>query len=124
MTQAPYRLDPSDAEIEEWAERERKRREAWLKGPTQEEKAAWARHERARRLADVAAAQDEAAVKRDGLRLRYPREAQLAAEGAVSLAWKLSRRGLGLLMRAGREWEEEFAQPRRPRRVPLDEEDS
>ena len=32
----PMSLEPTDAEIEEWAERERKRREAWLMGPTAE----------------------------------------------------------------------------------------
>jgi hypothetical protein len=118
------RLDPSDDEIEAWADQERKRREAWLKGPTPEEKKAWARRERARRRAEAEAAQDEAALKGEPSVLRYPREAQLVAEGAVSLAWKMSQRSLGLLVRAGREWEEEWAKPRRPHRVPLDEDDS
>jgi hypothetical protein len=59
------------------------------------------------------------------------REAQWAAEGAVSLVLKelttegavgalqkWSGRGMDVLVRAGREWEEEFAQPSRPRPVP------
>src|SRR5512135_2674640 len=37
---------PIDDEAEAWAERERKRREEWLQGPTGEEKAAWARAQR------------------------------------------------------------------------------
>ena len=44
---------------------------------------------------------------------RYPREAQLAAEGAVSLMWKWSRRTMIDLVRAGREWEASSS----PRRV-------
>lgn len=36
MTEEPVVLDPTDAAIAEWAERERKRREAWVSGPTAE----------------------------------------------------------------------------------------
>jgi len=45
---------------------------------------------------------------------------QLAAEGAALLFWKWSRRGLEVLIDAGREWEDVNPRPER-RRVPLDE---
>ena len=54
--------------------------------------------------------------------LRFGREGQLAAEGAVSLFYTFSRRTFAELVKAGREWEEETAMPSRRRRVPLDDE--
>ena len=117
----PLPLQPTQAEMEEWAARERSRREAWLNGPTPEERERWARQERARRLAALAqAAPTEAQQAQARERERSMREAQLAAEGALALFWKWSRRGLDLLVDAGREWERSPAQPGR-RRVPLDE---
>jgi hypothetical protein len=38
-----------EADITAWAEREKKRRQAWLEGPNEEEKQAWADAERQRR---------------------------------------------------------------------------
>ena len=111
---------PSQAEIDEWAERERKRREAWLSGPTPEEREAYAQRERERRQADANSATARAAelARRSQ---RYARETQLAAEGAFSLATRWSRRGLAELMRAGREWEEEATKPGAKRRIRLDD---
>ena len=51
----PMALEPTDAELDAWAERERKRREAWLKGPTADERAAYARRVRERRLMELEA---------------------------------------------------------------------
>jgi hypothetical protein len=116
---SPVLFEPSDAEVEAWAANERQRREAWLSGPTQAERAAWARRERQRRLA--AGADGEPAAERTRRNQRYMREAQLAAEGAMSLLWRWSRSRLETLVRAGREWEEEFVQPIRSRRVPMDD---
>jgi hypothetical protein len=130
----PAVLEPSDAEVAAWAETERARREAWLQGPTADERAAWTQRERERRLAGLTA--EQAAQPADlGRRGAYlVREMQLAAEGAVSLVWKelttegalgavqkWSGRGLEVLVRAGREWEEEFAQPSRRRPVPSED---
>src|SRR5687767_6848473 len=39
----------SEIDIAAWAERERKRRQAWLEGPDEEEKQEWAEAERKRR---------------------------------------------------------------------------
>jgi hypothetical protein len=119
----PLMLDPTDAEIDAWAEQERRRREAWLSGPTAEERAAYARRERERRIAELLEEREATVEERERARIRRRREAQLVAEGAMSLLWRWSRRSLAELVRAGREWEEEFVQPpRRRRRVPFDDE--
>ena len=122
---APIQIEPTDEEIRAWAEAERQRREAWLKGPTDEERAEFARRERERRLAEL---EDEPGAEgrlRQGRHAygRYGREGQLAAEGAMSLLWRWSRRSLAELVQAGREWEEETGQTSTRRRVPLDDED-
>jgi hypothetical protein len=136
VTNEPIMLEPSQAEVDAWAERERQRREAFLSGPTAEEQAAWIQAERERRLARLKPEPPSEAASAVRRGQRSLREAQLAAEGAVSLLWrglesdgpvgllrKWSRRGMEVLVRAGREWEEEFGgSSREPgRRVPLDE---
>jgi hypothetical protein len=120
----PAALEPTQAEIDAWVEREKRRRQAWLNGPTSEERDDYARRLRQRRLSD---AFDEGESRiQDGVRtgVRYGRETQLAAEGAMTLLYRWSRRTFGDLVRAGREWEEETSLPNRRRRVSLDDEDS
>jgi hypothetical protein len=120
----PDSLEPTQAEIDEWVARERERRQAWLNGPTEEERAAYAQKLRHRRLAD---AFDEGESRiQDSVRMgvRYGREGQLAAEGAMTLFYRWSRRTMAELIRAGREWEEETSLPNRRRRVPIDDEGS
>jgi len=120
----PDALEPTQAEIDEWVARERKRREAWLQGPTAEERAAYAKRLRQRRLAE---AFDESETRiAEGVRtgVRYGRDTQLAAEGAMNLFYRWSRRTVSEFIRAGREWEEETSVPGRRRRVPLDDEGS
>jgi hypothetical protein len=132
MASASIMLEPSAAEIDDWVEQERQRREAWLSGPTAEERAAWTERERERRMASLKAEQAAETVGSAPFGLPSLREAQLAAEGAMSLAWKeltaegavgmfrkWSSRGLAALVNAGREWEAASAQPSR-RRVPSD----
>ncbi len=120
----PDPLEPTQAEIDAWAARERKRREAWLKGPDEDERSEYARRLRQRRLAD-AFDEGESRIE-DGVRMgvHYGRETQLAAEGALNLFYRWSRRTFGELVRAGREWEEETSLPNRRRRVSLDDEDA
>jgi len=102
----PVGVGPSDAEIEAWAVRERQRREEWLSGPTPEQAAVWAAREREHRLG--------------GRHRRWPglapslilrrsvRNAQLAAEGSMSLLFRLSvKDAVDRLVQAGRDWEEE-----------------
>ena len=117
-------FEPTEAELDEWAARERKRREQWLSGPTAEERAQYAHRVRQRRVAE-AFDQGEARIA-EGVKMgvRYGREGQLAAEGAMNLLYRWSRRTFAELVRAGREWEEETSLPNRRRRVSLDDEDS
>ena len=117
-------LEPTQAEIDAWVAKERERRQAWLNGPTPEERDAYALRLRQRRLADTF---DEGeAMLTDSVRrgMRLGREGQLAAEGAVALLYRYSRRTLAELVRAGREWEEETSLPIRRRRVSMDDEGS
>lgn len=117
-------VEPTQAEIDAWVERERARRQAWLNGPSDDERAIYARRLRQRRLAE--AFDDGEARLTDSVRrgMRYGREGQLAAEGAAALLYRLSRRTLAEFIRAGREWEEETAMPTRRRRVTLDDDES
>ena len=84
----PTATEPTQAEIDEWAARERQRREAWLKGPTAEEREAYALRLRQRRIADTF--DDGEAMLAESVRrgMRLGREGQLAAEGAVALAYQ------------------------------------
>jgi hypothetical protein len=114
-------LEPTQAEIDAWVAKERERRQAWLNGPTPEEREAYALHLRQRRLADTF---DEGeAMLTDSVKrgMRLGREGQLAAEGALALLYRFSRRTYAELVRAGREWEEETSLPRRRRRVSMDD---
>jgi len=116
--------EPTQAEIDAWVAKERERRQAWLNGPTPEEREAYALRLHQRRLADTF---DEGeAMLTDSVRrgMRLGREGQLAAEGAVALLYRYSRRTLAELVRAGREWEEETSLPIRRRRVSMDDEGS
>jgi hypothetical protein len=120
----PSVLEPTQAEIDAWAARERQRREAWLSGPSPEERDEYARRIRQRRVAD--AFDDGESRVSEGVQLgvRYGREAQLAAEGLLSIVYRWSRERMAEFVRAGREWEEETTLPTRRRRVPLDDEES
>jgi len=124
VTEKAAGLEPTQAEIDAWVAKERERRQAWLNGPTPEERDAYALRLRQRRLADTF---DEGeAMLTDSVRrgMRLGREGQLAAEGAVALLYRYSRRTLAELVRAGREWEEETSLPIRRRRVSMDDEGS
>ena len=121
MTDEGAGLEPTQAEIDAWVAKERERRQAWLNGPSAEEREAYALRLRQRRLADTF---DEGEAKlTDGVRrgMRLGREGQLAAEGAAALLYRYSRRTFAELVRAGREWEEETSLPRRRRRVSMDD---
>ena len=124
VTEKTEGLEPTQAEIDAWVAKERERRQAWLNGPTPEEREAYALRLHQRRLADTF---DEGeAMLTDSVRrgMRLGREGQLAAEGAVALLYRYSRRTIAELVRAGREWEEETSLPIRRRRVSMDDEGS
>lgn len=119
----PMALEPTEAELDEWAARERKRREAWLNGPTAEERAAYAQRIREGRLAAIEGGEEPWTEWGRQIR-RYPREVQLAMEGAMSLMVRWSRRSFDELQRAGKEWEQDYGNPIRRRRVPLNDDRS
>ena len=121
---APAVLEPTQAEIDEWAAREKQRREAWLNGPSADEREAYARRLRQRRLAEAFDEGEHRIEESVRLGVHYGRETQLAAEGAMTLFYRWSRRTMAELVRAGREWEEETALPRMRRRVPMDDDGS
>ena len=112
-------LEPTDAEIDAWAEEERRRRAAWLAGPTPEERAAFARRESRLRQAERQGL-DRRTADLARLGLRYTRESQLATEGAISILVRWARQARAELIKAGLEWEDEMGRSR-PRRVPPDE---
>ena len=116
--------EPTQAEIDAWVERERQRRQAWLAGPSDEERDEYASHLRRRNLSDRFGQGEERL--NDSLRMgvRYSREAQLAAEGAVALIYRFTRKTFAELVEAGRHWEEETSLPPRRRRVPIDDDES
>jgi hypothetical protein len=124
VTDEPNTLEPTQAEIDEWVAREKKRRQEWLNGPSAEEREDYARRVRQRRLADAFDEGETRIAESVRLGVRYGRDTQLAAEGAMTLFYRWSRRTMADLVRAGREWEEETSLPNRRRRVPMDDEDS
>jgi hypothetical protein len=120
-------LEPTDAEIDRWANQEHERREAWLRGPTDAQKASWAAQERARRSAERGLGRlprptiPTPSVETRRLAQYYIREAQLATEGAMSMFFNMSIRNVvDTLVQAGRDWEDEYtSRPPRRRRVRL-----
>jgi len=117
-------LEPSEAEIDAWAAREKARRAAWVAGPNADERQAYARHVRQRRLAEAFDDGEFRLQESMRLGLHYGREAQLATEGAMAVLFRWSRRTLADLVKAGREWEEDTALPRARRRVSMDDDAS
>ncbi len=114
-------VEPTQAEIDDWAAKEKARRQAWLAGPTDEEREAYAKRIKNRRFAEMFDEGEHRIDETVRRGLHYGRESQLAAEGAVSLAYTWSRHFFKELVKAGREWEEETAMPSRRRRVPFDD---
>jgi len=118
-------IGPTDAEVDAWAQQERERRAAWLQGPTQAQRSDWAARERTRRLAEGslrgAAARLAPGESPLFFMQRYAREAQLAAEGAMSMVFGLSvREVFDQLVQAGRDWEDEYTSRPVRRRIALD----
>ena len=117
-------LEPTQAEIDAWVARERERRQAWLKGPSDEEREAYARRLRQRRAGR--GVRRGRGQDRGGRPAGGPLRARGAARrrGCDAVLMRWSRRTFDDMVRAGREWEEETSLPNRRRRVPLDDEDS
>jgi hypothetical protein len=119
------RSDPADdpwavpeTEIAAWAERERKRRQAWLEGPNEEEKQAWADAERHRRKREYL--DDLLDIDLDEGRRMTDR----LIAGVTNRMIESPLRALGNLIREGRDAEARQREPlRRRRRVYPDDAD-
>ena len=99
-----------EADITAWAERERKRRQAWLEGPDEEEKQAWAdaeRHRRKREYLDELLDMDLDEGRRMADRL---------IAGFANRMVETPLRKLSNLMREGRDVEDRQKEPLRRRR--------
>jgi hypothetical protein len=119
------RSDPADdpwavpeTDVAAWSERERKRRQAWLEGPNEEEKQAWADAERQRRKRDYL--DDLLDMDLDEGR----RMGERLVAGFANRMVEAPLRKLGNLIREGRDAEDRQKEPlRRRRRVYPDDND-
>ena len=112
----PWAVPESD--IAAWAERERKRRQAWLEGPDEEEKQAWADAERLRRKREYREELFDMDLE-EGRRM-----ADRLIAGVTNRMVEAPLRKLGDLIREGRDSEDRQKNPlRRRRRVYPDDED-
>jgi len=127
-------VEPSDEEVEAWAERVRKRRQAWVDGPTEEEKHEWLRRERIRRMARMEFGREEPPGngasggydhygERSRIQQRYMRDLRLAAEGLGVMMVTFPFRALAELVATGQEWEEDTLRPAGRRWIPFYEDE-
>jgi hypothetical protein len=114
-------MEPEHDDVDAWAAEERRRRQEWLNGPSEEEKAEWARARAARRAEPTRPepiSQGDAEEELLELARRALRQAELAGKGSL---WAFSRApflALSYLVRAGRAFDEEMSRPPRKGRVP------
>ena len=115
--------EPTEQEVEQWAEREKKRREAWVAGPSEAEKREWMQRQRARRepgerfeAADLSDTEIERELER-----RLRRQAYLARVGMVDLLLRWPPRLGAKLIRAGLDAQYDYyTEPAARRRLPPD----
>jgi hypothetical protein len=115
--------EPTDQDVEDWAEREKKRREAWLAGPTEAEKREWRRRQRdIGELRELREASDEsdATLERE-LERRLRRDAYLVRAGILDLLLHWPPRLGAKLIRGGLDAQYDYyTEPASRRRVPPD----
>ena len=95
--------EPTDQEVETWAEREKNRREAWLAGPSEAEKREWSRRQRElSELRELYGASDDrdSELERE-LEQRLRRDAHLARAGILGLFLNLPYSVGAKLIRSG-----------------------
>jgi len=115
--------DPTEREVEEWAQREKKRREAWLAGPSEDEKREWIERQRhlkeLRELYGVSDHPDRALERQLERRLR--RDAYLARAGILDMLVHSPSRLGAKLIRSGLDAQYEYyTEPTFRRRLPPD----
>ena len=115
--------EPTDQDVEEWAEREKKRREAWLAGPSAEEKREWRRRQQdIKELREMYGPSDEPdSVLARQLEERLRRDVYLARAGIVDLLLHWPPRLGAKLIRGGLDAQYHYyTDPAFRRRVPPD----
>ena len=125
MDQAP-RTPKSDtdsnSDVERWAEREKKRRKAWLDGPSEEEKREWLERHSPRRGHDRSI-EDEDIEEGRRIAARWERDIGWAVIGLTSRLMDSRYAILGNLVREGREVEDQYLASRRRRRRVFSDDD-
>ena len=115
--------EPTEQEAKEWAEREKKRREAWIAGPSEAEKREWMRRQGHRReLQERYAGGDwsDSDLERE-LERRLRHDAYLARVGMVDLLLRWPPRLGAKLIRAGLDAQYDYyTEPAFRRRVPAE----
>jgi hypothetical protein len=115
--------EPTDQDVEDWAEREKKRREAWLAGPTEVEKREWRRRQQdIGELREPRGASDEpdSTLERE-LEQRLRRDAYLVRAGILDLLLHWPPRLGAKLIRGGLDAQYDYyTEPASRRRVPPD----
>ena len=113
--------EPTDQEVEEWAEREKKRREAWLTGPSESEKREWRRRQaELKELKEMFGPSDDPdSMLERQLERRLRREAYLARAGILDLLMHWPPRLGAKLIRSGLDAQYDYyTEPAFRRRVP------
>jgi hypothetical protein len=103
----------AEDEVDAWAQRERQRRQAWLTGPTDDEKRRWARRETSNWGPSVSALEGDVREWTD----RWMRDADLASKGTFRALSRLPFALWSYLVESGRTFEEDFYEPPLRRRV-------
>ncbi len=115
--------EPTDQQVEEWAEREKKRREAWLAGPSEAERQEWSRRQQELgELKELYGARDEpeSELARE-LERRLRRDVQLARAGILGLFLNLPYSVGAKLIRSGLDAQYNYyTEPAFRRRMPPD----
>jgi len=113
--------EPTDQEAEEWAEHEKRRREAWLAGPSEAEKREWSRRQRELgELREPYGDAPDSQVERE-LERRLRRDLHLARAGILGLFLNFPYSVGAKLIRSGLDAQYEYyTEPASRRRVPPD----
>lgn len=115
--------EPTNQEVEDWAEREKKRREAWLAGPSEAEKRQWSRRQQElSELRELYGGSDEpdSELARE-LARRLRRDAHLARVGILGLVLNLPYTVGAKLIRSGLDAQYDYyTEPAFRRRVSSD----
>jgi hypothetical protein len=114
--------EQTDQDVEEWAEREKKRREAWLAGPNEAEKREWSLRQRhLSELRELYGANEPDSDLERELERRLRRDAHLARAGVLGLFLNLPYSLGAKLIRSGLDAQYDYyTEPAFRRRLPPD----